>query len=697
VSSATALLVSAQPADKAKVAAALAAIRGQPYRLEVASTLADALSRLKHGRIDAILLDLNLPDSTGLTTFLRVQPKATHVPIVVLVGAAEEDAGPDAVQRGALDFVVLEQITAQLIERVLRYATERTHTLLALKASEQRYRELFQNVTAGVFQTTFDGKFMAANPALVRMLGYDSEDELLELDISRDVYMEPDHRLNWVRAMQEDGEVRNAELVLKRKDGSKIVVLENSRAVRDADGKVLFYEGTLTDITASHELSQQLSYDASHDVLTGLANRREFELRLQRAIEMTQATAAGHAVLFLDLDRFKAVNDSCGHIAGDELLRQLGELLQGRIRSADVVARLGGDEFGVLLHNCALDDALQVAQTLLRSFREFEFVWGTQRFSLGVSIGVVALDARFKRIAHVLNAADSACYQAKDAGRNRVVVYQEDELVLQERHGEMGWVARAKRALVDNRLFLEAQPIQPLTLGPDGVPPLPHYELFLRMRDESGRVVPPGAFLPAVERYNLAVRYDRWVIGAALGWARDHAQVFDRVSRLFINLTRDSVVDAETGDFIRQALASTGVDPAHIGFETAESVAIGNLGKANQLIGTLRRAGCAFALDDFGSGVSSFAYVKALGADFLKIDGMFVGNLSQDRVDYAMVRSIKDIGHVMGKQVIAKSVESDAVLQKLREIGVDYAQGFAIGPPKPLTELASVSVADLLA
>jgi two-component system CheB/CheR fusion protein len=261
----------------------------------------------------------------------------------------------------------------------------------------------------------------------------------------------------------------------------------------------------------------------------------------------------------------------------------------------------------------------------------------------------------------------------------------------------MGWVARAKRALVENRLFLEAQPIQPLAPAPDGTPRLPHYELFVRMRDESGRAVPPGAFLPAVERYNLAVRYDRWVIAAALGWARDHAALFDRVSRLFINLTRDSVVDAETGDFIRQALATTGVDPAHVGFEAAESVAIGNLGKANQLIGSLRRAGCAFALDDFGSGVSSFAYVKALGADYLKIDGMFVGNLSQDRVDYAMVRSIKDIGHVMGKQVIAKSVESEAVLQKLREIGVDYAQGFAIGAPKPLESLGSVSVADLLA
>jgi diguanylate cyclase (GGDEF)-like protein/PAS domain S-box-containing protein len=696
MASANVLLISAQPADKARVADALNAIRGQPYRLEVTSTLADGLARLKHGRVDAILLELNLPDSTGLTTFLRVQPKATHVPIVVLVGEQNDESGTEAVQRGALDFLVREQLTTSMVERVLRYATERTHTLLALKASEQRYRELFQNVTAGVFQTTADGKFMAANPALVRMLGYDSEDELLDLEISRDVYMEPDHRQNWVRAMHEDGEVRNAELVLKRRDGSKIVVLENSRAVRDTEGNVLFYEGTLTDITAAHELSQQLSYDASHDALTGLANRREFELRLQRALEMSQATGVEHAVLFLDLDRFKTVNDTCGHVAGDELLRQLGEVLQGRIRAADVVARLGGDEFAVLLHNCALNDALQVGQALLKSVQDFEFVWGANTFRLGVSIGIVAVDARFKRIAQVINAVDSACYQAKDAGRNRMSVYQEGALMTQQRHGEMGWVARAKRALAENRLFLEAQPIQPLGPGPDGEPRLPHYEVFVRMRDESGRVVPPGAFLPAVERYNLSVRYDRWVIAAALEWARDHGQLFQRVSRLFINLTRDSIADLETVDFIRQALATTGVDPSHVGFETAESVAIGNLGKANQLIGMLRRAGCAFALDDFGSGVSSFAYVKALGADYLKIDGMYVGNLSQDRVDYAMVRSIKDIGHVMGKRVIAKSVESDAVLQKLREIGVDYAQGFAVGTPKPLSEIGSVSVADFL-
>jgi EAL domain-containing protein (putative c-di-GMP-specific phosphodiesterase class I) len=276
-------------------------------------------------------------------------------------------------------------------------------------------------------------------------------------------------------------------------------------------------------------------------------------------------------------------------------------------------------------------------------------------------------------------------------------VYQEDALLLERRHGEMEWVARAKRALVENRLFLEAQEIRPLSQPPGAAPRLPHYELLLRMRDESGRVVPPGAFLPAVERYNLSVRYDRWVIATAIEWARTHADVFKRISRIFINLSRDSVADPETAEFIRQSLASSGVDPRHIGFECAENVAVRNLGKANALIMVLRRMGCSFALDDFGSGVSSFAYLKALGVDYLKIDGMFVGNLSQDRVDYAMVRSIKEIGHVMGKVVVAESVESESALENLREIGVDYAQGFAVSPPKGLEEIGTVSVADLLA
>jgi len=552
MSATTVLLVSSRQGEHDEVRAALEAVRGQPYRLEIVSSLADALGRLRQGGIEAVLLAMNLSDSHGLTTFLRLQPKATQVPIVVLVDEADEDVAASAVERGALDFLTTGQLAANVLDKVLRYATERTHTLLALKASEQRYRELFHNVTAGVFQTTPDGKFMAANPALVRMLGYDSEDELIELDVARDVYMDPGHRAQWIEAMTQGGEVRNAEIVLKRKDGSKMVVLENSRAVRDAEGRVLFFEGTLTDITASHELSQQLSYEASHDALTGLVNRREFELRLQRALELTHATGATHAVLYMDLDRFKTINDSCGHVAGDELLRQLGQQLSQRVRALDVVARLGGDEFAVLLHNCGPNDAMQVANGLLQSVSQFQFVWGTRTFNLGISIGLVAVHAQMRRLAQVMSAADAACYAAKDNGRHRVVMFEEDAAAISRRDSEVEWVGRAKRALTDNKLFLEAQPIVPLQV--DGRE-LPHYEVLVRMRDDSGRTVPPGAFLPAVERSNLSVRYDRWIIMHALQWLARNPAALGRMSRFFINLSRDSVGDTETPSFIRNAIA----------------------------------------------------------------------------------------------------------------------------------------------
>ena len=460
--------------------------------------------------------------------------------------------------------------------------------MLALKASEQRYRELFQNVTAGVFQTTGDGKFMAANPALVRMLGYANEDELLELDIARDVYMEPGHRDDWTQAMQESGEVRNAEMVLKRKDGSKIVVLENSRAVRDAEGQVLFYEGTLTDITAAHELSRQLSYDASHDALTGLCNRRELELRLQRALEMSQATGVEHAMLYLDLDRFKIVNDTCGHVAGDELLRQLGEVLQHRMRNNDIVARLGGDEFAVLLHNCRAEAAEQIANNLLKTVEQFEFIWGTNKFSLGASIGLVVIDSHFKRLTQVMNAADSACYAAKDTGRNRVAIYPEDSQLLERRHGEMEWVARAKRAL--SRTGCSSSRRRSVRWAS----PLAAPRACRTMKCCCACATNPGAScrrgVPARGRTLQPVGPIR-----PLG-ARRRAAVDQRERRsaqacrkIFINLSKDTVADPETAEFVRQSLAASGVDPRRIGFETTESVAVGNLGRANALIMALRR------------------------------------------------------------------------------------------------------------
>lgn len=684
---ATVLLIDANAEDEQLFREELALIRDQPFELEVVRTLAEGLARLRPDQApaDVILLDLHLPDSLGLTTFLRLQPKAADRPIIVLVGQLDEELGIEAVERGALDYLIKQQVVSTLLNKALRYATERTHTLLALKASETRYRELYENVVAGVFQTTPDGKFMAANPALVRLLGYATEDELLELRIERDLYMYPEERDNWLRSMAVAGEIRNAELILKRKDGRKIVVLENSRAVRDEQGQAIYYEGTLTDITEAHELSRQLSYEASHDALSGLINRREFELRLQRALDSVQS-GSQHAVCYLDLDQFKIINDTCGHIAGDELLRQLAQVLQGRVRSNDTLARLGGDEFGLLLHDCGIDDAVTVANGLLKAVEHHAFVWGNSTFSVGASIGLVPVTPTFRRVTQVLQAADAACYAAKDQGRNRIHVYQEDDTLVAQRHGEMQWVARVKRALNDNRFFLEAQPIVPLQ---GDRPANRNYELLVRMRDESGRVVPPGAFLPAVERYNLSLRLDRWVITTALQWIATHRAQSERVSRIFINLSGDSVGDSQLQEFIRQSMVEMDVAPERIGFEITETAAIGNLTRANQLIAGLRALGCAFSLDDFGSGVSSFAYLKALTVDYLKIDGLFIGNIVADRIDYEMVRSITDIGHVMGKKVVAESVESLEAMEKLRLIGVDFVQGFAVGMPVSMDSMGA--------
>ena len=677
----TVLLIDASTDDERLFREELALVRDQPFMLEIARSLAEGLAQLKQRSFDVILLDLTLPDSIGLTTFLRLQPKAGLQPIIVLVSQGDEDIGTEAVARGALDFLVKQQVISTLLAKALQYATERTHTMLALKASESRYRELYENVVAGVFQTTPDGKFMAANPALVRLLGYASEDELLELSIGEDLYVHAEDRANWLRNMAAAGEIRNAELVLRRKDGRKIVVLENSRAVRDEQGNILYYEGTLTDITEAHELSRQLSYEASHDALSGLINRREFEMRLQRALDAAQATGTSHAVCYPDLDQFKIINDTCGHVAGDELIRQLAHLLQNRVRSNDALARLGGDEFGLLLHDCSMADAVGIANALLRAVEQYQFVWGASTFTVGASIGVVPLSSNFRRITQVLQAADAACYAAKDEGRNRVHVYQEDDTVVAQRHGEMQWVARVKRALNENRFFLEAQPIVPI-LEAGTQPTAPRsYELLLRMRELDGSVVPPGAFLPAVERYNLTQRVDRWVISNALHWLAANPATTQRIGRVYVNLSGDSLSDPQLHDFIRAMLDETRVQPVKIGFEITETAAIGNLTRANQLIAELRRLGCAFSLDDFGSGVSSFAYLKALTVDWLKIDGLFVGNIVHDPVDHEMVRSITDIGHVMGKKVVAESVESTAVLERLRQMGVDYAQGHALGSP----------------
>ncbi len=435
------------------------------------------------------------------------------------------------------------------------------------------------------------------------------------------------------------------------------------------------------DITEARALSQQLRFQAAHDALTGLVNRREFENRLERALKSAGDGRSQHAVCYLDLDQFKVVNDTCGHVAGDELLGRLGRVLAHQVRRQDTLARLGGDEFGVLLENCSMHVAERVANALRRCIEDFRFAWENQVFGIGASIGVVAIEGRGQTVSSILSAADAACYAAKDRGRNRIHIYHEGDVELARRHGEMRWVTRIQTALEENRFELARQRIVslPAAAGTDT-----HYELLLRMRDEDGNLVLPESFLPAAERYNLSVKLDRWVVKEAFRLLTLDPDHLERLFLCSINLSGVSLADEDFLIFVTTELASTGLPPGKVCFEITETAAIANLPGAMRFIEVLRRIGCRFALDDFGSGLSSFAYLKSLPVDFLKIDGVFVKDIVEDPIHRELVRSINEIGHVMGKRTIAEFVESEAILRALNEIGVDYAQGFELGKPELL-------------
>jgi diguanylate cyclase (GGDEF)-like protein/PAS domain S-box-containing protein len=439
------------------------------------------------------------------------------------------------------------------------------------------------------------------------------------------------------------------------------------------------------DVSEARKLSQQVSYQATHDALTGLINRTEFERRLKRIIETAHTQATQNVFCYLDLDQFKLVNDTCGHVAGDELLRQLGSILEQHIRTRDTLARLGGDEFGLLIEHCSIQEAQGIADNLIKVLGDFSFPWEDHSFKIGVSIGMVSVDQQSKGMGDILRAADSACYMAKEQGRNRAHVHQEDDEELARRHGEMQWAVRIPRALEDQRFQLYIQKILPIQA--ENQHKAHHYELLLRMEDEMGKLVMPGAFLPAAERYNLSDRLDRWVISRIFHWFQNHPEQLEQLNLCAINLSGLSLSNETFLPFVIEEMEKFGITPRKICFEITETVAIANLSSAIGFISSLRELGCHFALDDFGSGLSSFAYLKNLPVDFLKIDGLFVKDILDDPMDLAMVKSINEIGHVMGKQTIAEFVENAAILEKLKEIGVDYAQGYGIGRPIPIEEI----------
>jgi len=466
------------------------------------------------------------------------------------------------------------------------------------------------------------------------------------------------------------------EVILGRGDGHGFVVRKSAAELHDPSGNYFGAVTVLHDVTALRSLSRQLIFQARHDALTGLINRYEFDRIAQKAMEDAVVEKRTHCLAYIDLDQFKAVNDTCGHMAGDMLLRQIAAQLKGKVRSADTLARLGGDEFAVLLTGCSAEKGLEVITGMLQAVEESRFTFDGKVFKIGASIGLTEIVPEHSHtLSELLSTVDAACYAAKEAGGNRIHVYRPDDKALQQRNTQFEWLSRIHQGLEKNQFVLYIQRMECLKEGTEQ-----HAELLIRMMDDDGTLYPPGYFLPVAERYHLMPMLDRWVIREALAIIARKGPAPDCVYA--INLSGQTLSDEGFLEYVVELIKGHGVDVRRLCFEITETAVIANLDKARQFIRVLRGMGCRFSLDDFGSGLSSFAYLKNLEVDYLKIDGMFVKTIVSNKIDRAMVESINHVGHVMGLHNIAEFAESEDIIHMLREIGVDYAQGYGVAKPE---------------
>lgn len=560
----------------------------------------------------------------------------------------------------------------------------------AVKAGPHGAWAALTGLREGVIATDTQGKVVFVNPAAEALTGWSAKDA--EGQSLHQVYRIIDEHSRAALDYIEQGPSQNATpadpgrspVRLVRRDGREISVHDSFTEVQEEGERCGGYAVVFHDVSQLRALAQQLSWEASHDPLTGLVNRRELESRLTQLLDSARSQGLQHVLLYIDLDNFKTVNDSCGHAAGDELLRSLTSLMSTKIRGSDTLARVGGDEFAALLQSCPLDQGLRIANAIREVVRDFRFAWEGKSFAVGASIGLVPLDVVSGDSAEVLTAADACCYEAKNRGRDRVQVHRVRQPVPRTA-GEPQMISRLTHAFEHGEFVLHQQYIQPLKEAVSS----PHFEILVRMRGEDGELVPPMAFIPAAERYNLLTAIDRLVISELLKvlvsrQRKSTEQMAPEAGMYSVNLSGASINDSSFPEFLRRELARYPVAPELLCFEVTETTAISNLTKAAELMHELKGMGCRFALDDFGIGMSSFAYLKYLPVDFLKIDGTFVKDMAHDEMDYAIVEAINRIAHILGMQTVAEIVEDEVTLTRVRALGVDYAQGYHIARPEPL-------------
>lgn len=630
------------------------------------------------------------PDLPAKQTWMRQLPFQKVVRFEGLLSTKDEQHVDVAV---TARYVEVEH--HKFIYIFIRDISESKKVQQALLEQKERAQITLESIGEGVITTDLFGYIQYLNPVAEKLAGIVEEEVVGKLLV------------NHIKLLNDDNPEKIINPVVECIGNNKSHVLSDYRLYSDNTGKSYsvdvivsplhdFSDEVIGAVLVIHNntelklLSKSLSYQATHDSLTGLINRHEFERRLEIALESVQVDSKQHVMCYLDLDQFKLVNDTCGHIAGDEMLKQLTQLLHNAIRETDTLARLGGDEFGILFESCGLPQAQRAMNTIFDEIGEYRFHWQDQIFEIGLSIGLVPVSKESGSLTDILSAADSACYIAKENGRNCMHVYTPNDEAIEHRMGQMKWVQRLQRALENNQFELFCQSIKP-TNSHQGIS---HVEILLRMTGEDGEIISPNEFLPAAEKYHMMPGIDRWVIKEVFENIHQHKNTHDNFNGMVaVNLSGQSMSDEGFLNFVLDLFEQYQFDGKQICFEVTETSVISNITYARNFISVMKNFGCRFALDDFGSGLSSFQYLKDLDVDYIKIDGSFIRSMPYNDNSYNMVTSINNIGHVMGLKTIAEFVENEEISSMLEDVGVDFVQGYLVDKPHPIDfRIAAIDV-----
>ncbi len=679
-------------------------------------TAEEARNVCQQKRVNVAVLDLRMPDVDGIELLKELKKLNPGIKVIIHTAYASVESAIAAVNEEAFAYIQKLGNVGELVSHVHRafhlHFINYSETLEATveqrdvdlkrvnrnlrrevidrREKEQAIKEMhfaLTNAMPGMSKLDKNGKYITVNKYYLDKLLI-REQELIGKNWETIIH--PDDRIKAMTAYQQmkmDGK-SEFEARARRQDGSEFFQQALLIKITNGGGRFNGHHCFMRDISERKKTEEKLNYQASHDLLTGLMNRRAFEGRAEALL--SQNNKGEHALCYMDLDQFKVINDTCGHTAGDRMLKQVSDIMRGIARKQDTLARLGGDEFAIIMTHCPLENAQRVAKNMLDAISEYVFEWEGCIFRVGVSIGLVSFSDSTSSLSELLKQADIACYMAKDLGRHRIHVYRNEDVELTKHRGQMQSVGQIYQSLKDDRFQLFAQSVQSV-VNKAGK----HYEVLIRMEHENGELIQPADFLPAAERYNIISSLDRWVIDKTCQLLVAHPDFVEQINFIAINISGQSFADETFLEFILERIENSKLNANKFCFEITETAAIANLAKAKEFIAALSHFGCQFSLDDFGSGLSSYGYLKNLPANYLKIDGIFVRDILNDPIDRVIVRSINEIGQELGMKTIAEFVESTEIKDVLEEIGVDYVQGFGIDRPRPLIEVIKEQTQDV--